>query len=387
MQRIACYLTLVTISFAGLAGCSSGWTFNNWRNALTFKKPSSQPTLSVSELQQRAMQLERVQEYDSAAEAYSQILKQDHDHQFAQQRLTQIQRLKHGLPNQTPFGSPPRATSPVSGEREVRQSQNSQLPRINPGPPGTARSIAEHRQELSQARAVASQPPQKNAPGQVSVSMPPWANSANGVQSGQDAIAQTSKKRVPLDQFMKPVVEDKTAQIKPQRKSEASGVVKLPAVYDAQTIRQARNASSPEGVAQVSMTTTLPEIVQSARPEAGSEAMSLIEVEKRLSTHPADPSAIETLVQGIRTENRTGRWEIASTLGVLIQQPDSKSLILDSLSRALSDKEPEMRRNTALVIASLDRHAQELLPALEKRLSDREESVRAAAAYAIDEIR
>lgn len=381
MQRIACYSTVFTISIVGLVGCSSGWTFDNWRNALTFNRPPSQSTQSVSELQRRARQLEAVGEYDAAADVYAQILKQDHDHRFAQQRLTEFQRLKRGLSDEKPSAVRMRERSPASRETELRQSQRQPLPAINPGPTGTARSIA--RQERSINRSAAAQHSGPAEPVRGTASLPEWARPAEN----RDPGVEERKKRVPLDQFMARAAESTPARTDARREVLASGPVNLPAVYDAQTIREARNSSSPRGVAQVSMTATLPEIASPAPSSTESEELTLVDVQKRLTTHPADPSAIETLIQGIRTEDRIGRWEISSTLGVLIQNPDSKSLIIDSLSRALTDQETGMRRNTALVIASLGGNAQELLPALEKRLNDREEPVRAAAAYAIDEIR
>jgi len=383
MQRIACYSTVVLISLAGLAGCSSGWSFGKWRDALTFKKPSPQPTLSISQMEMRAQQLERIHEYDAATDVYNQILKQDHDNQFAQYRLAAIQQVKHSRPQEHAYGAPDRGSSPVSTRTETRPPRAESLPVINPGPPGSARPIASLGGAVPASGAAARS--RTNFPGHTSLNLPPWAQpSASGTAP---QVAQSDRKRVPLDQLMTRTTDGGFTQPEPRNKGQQTGSVNLPAIYDAQMIRESRNLNSQSGVSQVSMTTTLPQIAQPDRPAPASKKLTLIEVQKRLSTHPADPSAIEMLVQGIRTEDRIGRWEISSTLGVLIQNPDSKSLIVDSLSRALNDQEPEMRRNTALVIASLGRNGRDLLPAAEQRLNDPEESVRQAAAYAIGEIR
>jgi hypothetical protein len=333
----------------------------------------------------RAMQLERVHKYDAAADVYAQILNKNHNNQFAKERLTALQRLKHGLPVQRPYASPVRESLPASEKYETAQPHRQNLPAINPGPPGTARSIAAVGPAAT--RSVPTTQPPRNVPGQASTNVPPWARAPEARPQTETKADQNTRKRIPLDQVMARTVQPEPAQPAPRKDVRASRAVSLPAIYDAQMIREARNSGSPSGVSQVSMTTTLPAIAQPERPGTAPEELTLVEIQKRLSARPADPSTIEMLVQGIRTEDRTGRWEISTTLGVLIQNPDAKPLIVDSLTRALTDREPEMRRDTALVIASLGGQAKELLPALKTRHTDPEETVRAAAAYAIREIR
>lgn len=379
MQRIACFTAVVLFSTICLAGCSSGWTLANLRDNLTFRKPSPPANHSVSELKSRAQQLERLQQFEIAAEVYAEILKQDHDNQYAQQRLTAIQQMKNGLPEEPSHRSPIRESLPVSRQSEPR------LPKVTPGEPEKSHSIAIRDQGLNSANSVP--PTRTNVPGSASMNAPVWA-AAGAERSQPIAAEQYERKRVPLDQFVARSTDKYPVQTVARNENRNSPSVNLPAIYDKQTLQRLRNSSTQlTGVSQVSMTTVLPEIRHPDSESTASQEYSLIDVQKRLSTHPADPSAIESLVQGLRTEDRIEQWEISSTLGVLIQNPDSKSLIIDSLSRALVDKEDAMRRQTALAIASLGRNALEMLPALEARLSDKDQAVRTAAAFAIDQIR
>lgn len=386
MQRIACYSAVALISTIGLVGCSSGWTFANWKDTMTLSRPSPPTDQSFAELKSRAEQLERIQQYDVAAELYAEILKQDHDNEYAQQRLTAIQRRKHGLPDNANSRSAIRESLPVSRQSEQPQTDQKMLPKITPGESERSRSIALRDRAVNPSGPAPQFP--ASAPGRTSLNATPRAAAVEFRQTQPVASEKNGKKRVPLDQFVARSNENKPVQTAARIDLRHSGPVKLPAIYDKQTIQSMRNPSSPgTGIAQVSMTTIMPEISQ-PNPETNvSQEYTLFDVQERLSTHPADPSAIEALVQGLKTEDRIGRWEISSTLGVLIQNPEAKSLIVDSLSRALVDKDVQMRQQTVLVIASLGSNARELLPVVEARLNDREEAVREAAAFAIDEIR
>lgn len=109
-------------------GCSTSWKFDSLKEGIKFPSLSSltrKGSDSSAEIEQRADQLVRIQEYAAAEDLYAEILQREPKNQTVQQKLTDLQWKKRGvepsLPQQEIAASSSRQ-SPRDSERSFAQS-------------------------------------------------------------------------------------------------------------------------------------------------------------------------------------------------------------------------------------------------------------------------
>jgi HEAT repeat protein len=100
---------------------------------------------------------------------------------------------------------------------------------------------------------------------------------------------------------------------------------------------------------------------------------------------PKKEYTVPTLIETLKDPSPDMRYWAARELGKLSGQ-DAKAVV-PALTEALGDPDEMVRMGAAYALGSLGRLAAPALPALQKAAKDRSQEVRAAANYAVKQIR
>ncbi|MBD3676727.1 MAG: HEAT repeat domain-containing protein [Planctomycetaceae bacterium] len=364
MKKLSLSLLACICLSSVLVGCSAGWSLSNVQKRFSDGGKARTATVSIEELQDRAMQLEQIQEYEMAEELYAEILKQDHDNQMAQKRLTAVQHLKRGM-SPEPVQRPIREV--MKPEQKPYQSTTiplAELPRIIP-----------EKEEQT-------------------VAVPDFQEPAVAVINEESTISQSPINE--SDELPEWIVRpDAEVELKDQHKLVQSDV-DSPSPNAAMIEKYPRNNevgteshfTHEVGTSHIA-NSQFPDNSLEENEGAGvitltsGHARSLSELQSFLTQNPGDQRAIDELIDSVANANREELWLISSLLDVLMRQSESRGLILSRLSADLKSDNPLVRERAIIIAGGFGSQAKELEPLLRDSLEDKSDQVRQAAQLAI----
>lgn len=346
MPRIL-HISLVLLSPALLIGCAGPGTFKERLNAL---KPGGRTT--AREHYRAAVTFERMGRFDKAADSYAAALLKDPESESARDGMTRAHRkvaLQEG-----------HSTVPVTGNRsspndfEPRTLPRGEAPVFTEQPPGFAR-VSENR-------------------------TPRFAASTTNRYSLQSIVSAGADDQVPEFAYRSPRAAMNLRQI--TERTAGNGPDIIP--HDA---RQS-NLPARKGVTADSDSIPYPASPQALSPlsrESLPITRDIAQLQARLIDNPSDVAAIEQLIQKLADRDGRRQWLATSILDHLARGPQ-RPVVVAQLARGLRHPDPEVRLQSAVVLATLGSAATEALPNLRLALQDPDDAVRRASSVAIDTI-
>lgn len=351
---------------------------SSFRNPFHRGSSSSSSKVSVAELHSRARQLENIKEYDIAEELYAEILKKDHQNELAKERLTALQRVKHGLPPQSVERGSIREVMPESMMRPNTTVARSDLPRISPGIKSGQPPFVEDRipNDFNGTNTRSFSLNRLQDAGEV----PEWVvgSEASSVSSSPGSHQVTSSEMMTDAELVA---------------NEAIRDRNMPDWATNENLSQSESQNSKVGLRNrqnhVAGQISSDSFVQGNHEQSLNqpyEVKTIADLQERLVVNPEDQAAISELIKRLPDANRDEMWQLSSSLEVLAQNEYSRVVILSKLSKSLASNEIELKMSALKVIAGLGATAKELAPLVRLRMNDESEQVRDQAARVITAI-
>lgn len=338
MPRIS-HIPFVLLSAALCTGCAAPGWFKEQLHAL---KPGARTT--AREHYRAAVTFERLEKFDEAADSYAAALREDPESEPARDGMTRAHR-KLAL-NQ------PHATVPV----------------VSNGDPGRSESPEFAAQAPGFARTSVTQTP----------SQTPFADERFSLQS---VVSSEEDESLPEFVYGSPRAGVNYRRMTKRTPGGGPEIVPHDRREPGVPGRADVAAAKPVSIWNPASSQPLSPISR----ESLAITQDIAELQARLIDDPSDVAAIEQVIRKLADRDSKRQWLAASILDHLARGPQ-RPLVVAQLSLGLRDRDPQVRLQSAIALATLGPAATEALPNLRLALQDPDGAVRRASSIAIDTI-